>query len=199
MTRIKLGALLLSLLAIQACSVEKAGPADLHIVTRAEWGSVDTVINQPEQVINRITIHHGGVIFDGKKATDAYLRDLQSWSRSEKKWIDIPYHYVMDLEGRVYEARPVKYAGDTNTDYDPAGHLLICVLGNYEEQVISAQQIENLTVLLSRFSRQYKVRPDLIRGHKDYTETDCPGKDLYRFLADGSLVSAVKEKNKTTP
>ena len=199
MTRVIVFTLFLSAILMQACSVNKSGSAELKIVTRAEWGSVDTVINQPEHVISRITIHHGGVTFDGKKATDVYLRDLQSWSRSEKKWIDIPYHYVMDLEGRVFEARPVKYPGDTNTEYDPTGHLLICVLGNYEEQEASRQQIENLTVLLSRFCNEYKVSPDLIKGHKDYTETDCPGEDLYRYLADGSLVSAVKKKNQSTP
>jgi len=43
---------------------------------------------------------------------------------------------------------------------------------------------------------KYGVANDLIKSHKDYTETLCPGKDLYRYLEDGSLIKRVAELRK---
>ena len=31
------------------------------------------------------------------------LRGLQSWGATARNWWDVPYHYLLDLEGRVYE------------------------------------------------------------------------------------------------
>jgi hypothetical protein len=181
-------------LLLVACSVQDNTADVLKIVPREEWGSVSQMHDTPEHTISKITIHHGGVIYTGDKPADEYLRDLQSWSRSKKKWIDIPYHYLMDLEGIVYEGRAAQYPGDTNTDYDPTGHLLICIIGNYEEQEFNQKQFNNLILFLTDFSKQYDVSIDSIKSHKDYTETACPGQNIYKFLEDGSLIKAVQKK-----
>ncbi len=168
----------------------------LEIVTRAEWGWVPLTDTIPTHKIKYITIHHGGEYFPEDKDVIQYLIGLQSWSRSEKHWIDNPYHYMIDLQGKIYEARPIEYPGDTNTDYDVRGHALICVMGNYETQILSKTQFEQLALLTASLADKYDVPNDHIKGHKDYTETLCPGKDLYRYLADGSLVKRVAELRK---
>lgn len=165
----------------------------LEIVTRAEWGWVPLTDSIPTHEIKYITIHHGGEDFAEDKDVIKYLKGLQSWSQSDKNWIDNPYHYMIDLKGNIYEARPIKYPGDTNTDYDVRGHALICVMGNYENQILSETQFEQLARLTAYLSDKYSVAPELIKSHKDYTETLCPGKDLYRYLQDGSLVKRVIE------
>ena len=160
-------------------------PNDLKVVLRADWGwqPLDKVL--PQHSINKITIHHGGEEFAEDKDMIQYLRNLQSWSRSEKKWIDIPYHFMIDLKGNIYEARPINYPGDTNTDYDVTGHALICVVGNYEVQTIKPTQLKSLAKLVAFLKQKYHVELKDIKGHKDYTtQTVCPGKDLYKYLAD---------------
>ncbi len=179
---------------IMGCNQRPDNSEDLALVKRAEWGSIHQDHDTAEHTIKYITIHHGGVVFTGDKSTKQYLVDLQSWSRSEKKWIDIPYHYVMDLGGDIYEARPDNYPGDTNTEYDPTGHLLICVLGNYEEQEMNPQQYHGLVNFLVHFSKKYNVPIELIKSHKDYTETACPGKNIYKYLKDGSLLAEVQKQ-----
>jgi len=164
---------------------------DLEIITRADWGWVPLTDSIPTHEIKFITIHHGGEDFPEDKDPIAYLRGLQSWSQSDKHWIDNPYHYMIDLRGNIYEARPIKYPGDTNTDYDVRGHALICVMGNYENQILSPIQFEQLAKLTARLADKYAVSPDGIKSHKDYTETLCPGKDLYRYLEDGSFLKRV--------
>lgn len=168
----------------------------LEIMTRAEWGWVPLTDTIPTHEIKYITIHHGGEDFPEDKDVIKYLVGLQSWSRSDKQWIDNPYHYMIDLSGKAYEARPIEYPGDTNTDYDVRGHALICVMGNYEHQILSETQFEQLALLIATLADQHNVSNDLIRSHKDYTETLCPGKDIYRYLEDGSLVKRVAELRK---
>jgi hypothetical protein len=114
------------------------------------------------------------------------MRNLQIWSRSEKKWIDLPYHYVIDLEGKIYEGRDIQYAGDTNTEYDPSGHALIEVVGNFEEVEPNQEQLDAVVKTMTWLAVKYSVPVDSIRAHKDYSAmTVCPGKNLYRYIENG--------------
>lgn len=168
-------------------------PANLKVITRAEWGWQPLRKVLPQHTITKITIHHGGEIFNEDEDMIKYLRNLQNWSRSEKKWIDIPYHFMIDLDGNIYEARPINYPGDTNTDYDVTGHALICVVGNYEVQKIREIQLKSLARLIAFLKQKYHVDLKDIKGHKDYSKmTVCPGKDLYKHLEDGSLIKMVE-------
>jgi N-acetylmuramoyl-L-alanine amidase-like protein len=170
-------------------------PTDLKVVTRAEWGSVQLTKILPQHEIKKITIHHSGVEFNDQANVLTKIRNLQSWSRSEKEWIDIPYHFMIDLEGNIYEGRPINYPGATNTEYDPTGHALIEVMGNYEVQKINKKQLKAIIELSTYLAKEFGVPAEEIKGHKDYSsQTVCPGEDLYKYLADGMIVNRVKEQ-----
>lgn len=170
-------------------------PSEIKVIKRADWNWKPLEKTIPSQIINKITIHHGGEFFREDEDMIQYLRNLQSWSRSQKKWIDIPYHFMIDLNGKIYEARPINYPGDTNTDYDVRGHALICVVGNYEEQELKQSQLNSLVNLVSFLKDKYNVSDENIRGHKDYTsQTVCPGKNLYRYIEDGTIIKMTHEK-----
>ncbi len=115
--------------------------------------------------------------------------------RSEWGWMDIPYHFVIDLEGSVYEGRPLQYPGATNTTYDPTTHALIVVVGNYEVRDVTEPQLKSLANLTAFLATEYSVDLPDIRGHKDYApgETDCPGANIYQTLEDGSLLRRVEQ------
>lgn len=182
---------ILLLAAVAGC----ASQAPVDIVPRAQWGWVASDDTLPRHTISRITIHHGGVAYDDGRNTAEYLRALQTWSRKEKGWIDIPYHYVIDLDGRIYEARPIRFPGDTNTSYDPTSHALIEVLGNYDNRELSDTQFEALAALSAYLATRHSVALSDIRGHRDYApgETSCPGTSIYRRLEDGSLLRRASE------
>jgi hypothetical protein len=156
--------------------------AQSWLITQEEWGGTDSIDASLEHEISYITIHHGGEIFPDDKNTVSYLRGLQSWSRSDRKWNDIPYHYIVARDGKIYEGRPLNYRGDTNTTYDPTGHALIVLLGNFEEQEVNPEQIESLKVVTAYLADQESVPAKMIQTHKDYAETLCPGKKLYDYL-----------------
>ena len=169
-------------------------PHELQVVKREQWNWQPGERTLPEHVISKITIHHGGEDFPSDKDPLKYMQTFQEWCRREKQWIDNPYHFMIDLKGIIYEARPINLPGDTNTGYDVNGHALICVMGNYENQILSQQQLNSLIDLTAFLAKRFDVSVESIKGHQDYTETLCPGMDLYRYLQDGTIITRVKEK-----
>jgi hypothetical protein len=175
-----------------ACSFASAhGAESLHDVERAivpvaSWGGTPSIDAKARRHrITHITLHHQGEPFKPGTDPQAYLRRLQTWSRLDKGWLDIPYHYVIDLEGRIYGARDIAYAGDTNTEYDPKGHALIEVVGNFEEVEPNQQQLDAVVSLMAMLADKYQVSLDDIQSHRDYSDqTVCPGENLYRYVKD---------------
>jgi hypothetical protein len=141
------------------------------------------------QHITSITLHHEGSAKPLLPTDDpvAGLRALQSWGERDRNWWDVPYHYLIDLDGHVYEGRDWHYMGETNTTYDPSGHLLISILGNYNLQEPTQAQLNAIADVMAWAVKKFDVPLDSIRGHYNYAETDCPGKNLRKYLEDGTF------------
>ncbi len=184
--------LLVSFVAAVNCTQKTPVPV---IVKGSEWGSkvLPDSLSYQTHSITKITIHHGGVDYPEDKNAIEYLSNLQSWSRREKRWPDIPYHYLITPDGIIYEGRADSLAGDTNTTYNPSGHLLICALGNFDSVTISDTQYQRLIELTAYLTQKHRIDLDSIKTHKDYAETDCPGKNLYPYFVDGSFLERVKQ------
>ena len=163
------------------------------IVPRAEWGAKDATFAMPAHEIERITIHHTGEERSTKRPTVQLVRNLQNFSqskgkladgRTKKAWADVPYHFYIGRDGTIVEGRDPGFAGDTNTNYEPAGHLGIAVSGNYEVQELTDAQRTSLVALVDWAAKTYDVAPELIGGHGDHASTACPGKNLAAFLPE---------------
>lgn len=183
---------LLFCLCLPGAHATPATPVDsnlpgVSIMSAAEWGSIPSdPAKARRQGISHITLHHQGETYPAGTDPIAYLRHLQSWSRSTKHWLDIPYHYIVGLDGKIYQGRPLEYAGDTNTEYDPLGHALIEVVGNFEEVEPNQAQLDAVADLMAALALKYHLSIDAIHGHKDYSaQTVCPGEHLYAYLQDG--------------
>ena len=185
----------IALVMVGCASPDMPRAAASPIISVQQWGGTaakETLARLHK--INRITLHHQGVAFPRGKDPQQYMRDLQSWSRTSKGWIDVPYHFAIDLDGRVYEGRDIRYAGDTNTSYDPAGHALIEVVGNFEDVEPNLAQLDAVVDLMAQLAARHDVPVAAIRGHRDYAETECPGKNLYRYLENGYFHAQVRER-----
>ncbi len=160
-----------------------------------DWGGQAAATEAPAQRISRITLHHQGEHWQAGRDVADYLRRLQQWSRLSKRWADIPYHYVIAPDGRIYSARPLALAGDTNTEYRPEGHALVMLLGNFEEQRPSAAQLRSTVALMAGLAAQHGLDASSIASHKDYSaQTVCPGRHLYAYLESGWLQRAVAQR-----
>jgi len=169
-----------------AGSGSSAADIEQRIVPVSAWGGTPAdPAKARRHTITSITLHHQGETFAPGKDPVQYLRNLQAWSRASKQWLDIPYHYVIDLQGHTYAARDIAFAGDTNTSYDPTGHALIEVVGNFEEVEPNQQQLDAVVDMMALLVVRHRVSIDTIRGHKDHAQSLCPGTNLYRYLENG--------------
>ncbi|NUN68558.1 MAG: N-acetylmuramoyl-L-alanine amidase [Bacteroidetes bacterium] len=188
--------IMFSALLLTGCASSSFSPAAVEeqIITVPQWGGTPAVDSLAKKhTITYITLHHAGIPFPKEKDIIQYMRNLQKWSRAEKKWVDVPYHYVIDLEGRIYEGRNIAYAGDTNTEYDPTGHALIEVVGNFEEVEPNGAQLQAVIRTMAMLAAKHNVPVDSIRAHRDYsTRTVCPGKNLYRYIENGYFKEMVR-------
>ncbi|SIR34363.1 peptidoglycan recognition protein family protein [Pontibacter lucknowensis] len=166
-------------------------PEGISYLSREEWGANAPVLPMRPHKLTRLTIHHTGVpqLFD-RSLTDK-LRNLQKFSqedspladgRMKPAWADVPYHLYVDVHGAVGEARDLNYAGDSNTSYDPAGHLLVVVEGNFEKEAITEAQLKTLEKLVPALTKRFGIPADSLGAHKDFAETSCPGTGLYGEL-----------------
>jgi hypothetical protein len=147
--------------------------------------------------IRYITLHNTGDARPLLPEDDpaAKLRALQSWGASDRNWWDVPYHLLLDLQGRVYAGRDWHYMGETNTTYDPRGHLLISVIGNYNIQQPTPAQLASIADLMAWAVERFGVPLDRIGGHYNYyANTDCPGRYLRPYLEDGTFRRMVEER-----
>lgn len=146
--------------------------------------------------ITHVTLHHVGSAEPLRPADDpaAKLRGLQAWGASDRNWWDVPYHFLIDLSGRVYEGRDWRYMGETNTDYNPAGHFLISMIGNYGLQEPTQAQLDAIADLMAWAVERFDVPLERIGGHYDYAETNCPGRYLRPLLEDGTFRRMVEAR-----
>lgn len=182
-------ALAFSLLLFSAfpASAQTLAQVEQEIVPVGAWGGTPAdAARARRQTITHITLHHQGEPYKAGTDPRQYLRNLQTWSRNTKHWLDIPYHYIIDLDGHIYEGRKIEYAGDTNTEYDPLGHALIEVVGNFEEVEPNQQQLDAVVRLMAMLADKYGVTLDHIASHRDFSnQTVCPGANLYRYVQEG--------------
>ena len=175
-----------------------------NIVSRQAWGAKDPVGEMKRHTPSHVTVHHTASLQKRRASLEEKMRSLQAFSQSagtlaggkrKPVWPDVPYHFYISVDGRIAEARDINFVGDTNTDYDPTGHVLIVLEGNFEKEQASAHQLRALKELSLWLAVTWKIPASEIKGHRDYASTACPGKNLENELPRlrKSLAEAMKE------
>jgi len=171
-----------------------AHPRPVAVNPRTVWQAAEPKPYKTHVPV-RITVHHEGTRLEKTADAAKKIKNIQSWGMGkDRNWTDVPYHYFIAPDGTVYEGRNPNTVGETNTEYDPTGHLLICCLGNYEEQEFTAEQLDALTRLIAWACTQYNISYETIASHRDYSkQTTCPGRNLYQYFRNGYIKKRVKE------
>lgn len=154
------------------------GPVNPGIRPRSAWGAVAPKPGGKPHTPTTFTLHHTAGPVVGSSRAPATLKGIQTFHMGEKGWIDIAYHVFVDADGVAWEGRDPGIVGDTATTYDPTGYFLVCALGNFEEAVPSAAQVEGLARVLAMVHAARGISLDTLRVHKDLAATLCPGKNL---------------------
>jgi len=177
--------------ALPVSAQSKAGRPEM--LSRKQWDAKKPVGKAKKHKIRFITIHHTATQQKPEVAIATKMRNLQAFSQRDDKlatgklkpaWFDIPYHYYIAADGNIAEGRKIKYVGDTNTEYNPAGHALVVLEGSFNTEQPTSSQIDSMKRIVAWLARKYKVSGDAIKGHGDYAKTACPGKNLKVLLPE---------------
>jgi hypothetical protein len=178
---------------------EPLGSARPQIVTRQSWGAKPALPGLVPQKIIGIIVHHTAAKQNTRVPFPTKLRNLQSYSqqiaefapgRRKPAWPDLPYHFYIDASGTIAEGRDVRFAGSTNTNYDPSGYVQVALEGNFDVEQPTAPQLEALKKVLLWQSIVHGVPVDRITIHKQHASTACPGKNLAAAIP--SLLAILK-------
>lgn len=163
----------------------------LKILSRQEWKAKEAIGKMQSHTLQHITIHHTASPRKEGITIEKKMQNLQNFSQSAGRlasgktkpaWPDVPYHYYISADGQIAEGRDILYAGDTNTDYDPRGHALVVLEGNFENEQPSTKQLGSLRGLVAWLSAKYQIPTSEIKAHNDYASTACPGVNLKKAL-----------------
>lgn len=168
-------------------------PAQLTVVCRDEWGARPPAGSFREHTIRTLTVHHTAVVHTDPDEGAARARGHQRYHQ-EAGFADFAYHHLVDRDGDVYEGRPVTAAGETFTDYEPAGHYLPCLEGDFGRQSPSQAQLDVLVDLLAWAAQRFGVDPATVAGHRAYASTSCPGDALQALVDDGTILRRVEAR-----
>jgi hypothetical protein len=191
-----------------------AGAGQPPIIARKAWarGMAPPRVAPEYGAVEMAFVHHtenpNGYAAD---AVPAMLRAIYVFHRYVNGWNDIGYNFVIDLYGRVFEARaggidePVVGAQAGGYNLFSTG---IAVLGTFSSVPISKAARDTLEKLLawklslhgvpsqgrvtvkvnpagasySRFPADARVSLPRVAGHRDGDATECPGNVLYGEL-----------------
>lgn len=174
-----------------------SAPAGLpsFIRPRTAWKAAPPVHSYVPQTPKGISFHHSGAAWTGKPGPEQYLRNIQAFhTGSQREWEDIAYHFLIDLDGAVWEGRPPTARGNPSIYYDPAGLVLISYLGDFGSQELTEPQLAAGVQTAAWVIGQYGISPTAaLTGHRDHAPTSCPGDNIYKLIQDGTIARRVHE------
>ncbi|HEX6208153.1 MAG TPA: peptidoglycan recognition family protein [Actinomycetota bacterium] len=170
-----------------------AAPKRVDVICRRAWRAAPPREGLRRHRIRRLTVHHSAVVLSDNRDAPGRFRGHQR-AHFGNGWPDIAYHVLIDRGGNVYRGRSPRFRGDTATDYDPKGHLLVLCEGDFDRQPLSGRQVTALVDVLAWACRRFDVKPSTIRGHGDWASTACPGRRLRRKIRSGRIRARVRER-----
>lgn len=146
--------------------------------------------------VRLLVVHHTALAVTGDPRPPVErMRALYEYHANSLNWGDIGYHYVIDENGQIYEGRSGGHGIVGGHVYcGNIGTIGIALMGNFEMERPTDDQIRRLQWLLDALAKEYDI--DLqqnvsyhgrtlppISRHRDLVPTACPGYYLDAGLA----------------
>lgn len=193
----------------------------ITINPRSAWGADLPPKGALSREDVRFLIVHHSASHNGHLPGDvpAILRDWYHFHTGpDRGFPDIAYNFVIDSGGGIWEARQGSLDGPvagSATGGNQGFTQLVCLIGDTNLAPASAAAHGSLVALLAwladrygvstadgaeisfvsrgsnRFASGVSVTTPTIAGHRDMSQTTCPGADLYRYVT-GSLRADVE-------
>lgn len=167
---------------------------------------------QPEPEVKFLLVHHSaGTTVYSKAQVPSVIRNIFLFHTGTRKaWPDTCYNFFVDRYGQAWEGRTGSLAGPVMADATGGSQgfaQLVCLLGDFDKTEPTQEMIDGLSRLLGWLGERYNIELDQkktvsfisrgsnkwkqgvrvkarpISGHRDMSQTACPGKNVYPLLA----------------
>ena len=108
---------------------------------------------------------------------------IQRYHQKTNGWADIGYHYLIGVDGRVYEGRTVAAQGAHVGGAKNRHNLGVSMIGDFEISEPNPVQLTTLRRFMGTMQQRYRIPNSQVFGHRDFGITVCPGKNLYQWLS----------------
>lgn len=121
------------------------------------------------------------------RPTSEKVAEIRRW-HMDRGWSDIGYHYVIDRDGTVADARPVSRTGAHVKGHN-TGSIGICLIGGHGSDAndlpsehFTAAQLSALRTHID-YLRAHHHGIKKVSGHNEYAAKACPGFRVGPWLA----------------
>jgi hypothetical protein len=168
-----------------------------YVVTRAQWGARATGACGSTHNPRYLTVHHTATPNNDSLTPAARMRQMQAYHIDVNRWCDLGYHFVVGIDGKVYEGRPHgrtgAHVGNHNTN-----NVGVSVVGTFVNFQPRQSQLDGLTEISRWLVNRYPIPRNRthILGHKEWpghASNACPG------LLLPWLPTLVQRLNQTAP
>jgi peptidoglycan hydrolase-like protein with peptidoglycan-binding domain len=173
-------------------------PFTASVISAKQWGAKPPKQWPDETIPQYIIIHHTDTPNPPKDLSRGTLEGAKEFARSvqnahmnEFGWNDSGHNFLNTtgailLEGRQGSLDAIKrgrcvrsaHAGNAKGNESPG----IENEGNFMTYQMNTKQWDSLVDLCASICSSCKINPDNIKGHRDFSSTDCPGNWLYSQL-----------------
>jgi hypothetical protein len=173
---------------------------EFNPITQNEWraGLAAPTYSRSFTQVKHVVVHHAAGSNTNMNFTQV-VRDIYIYHTQSNKWSDIGYNYLIAQNGDIYKGRDPD-AGEQDNVLGAhfcgqnAGTMGICLLGNYETAIPTAETWQSLETLVAFKLDKEQLDPlqnyphsfgniGSIVGHRDGCSTSCPGENTYSQLA----------------
>ncbi len=179
-------------------AVGEVAVARPRMYTCSEWGArpANGTITIENHKPTYIVVHHTA----GGNSTDysldhafAISRSIQNFHMDGRGWIDTGQQLTNSRGGHVTEGRhrsvEILDGGTRHVQGANVGDHNSEVIGIENEGLYSTVDVtqalwDSLVQLVAYIAQSYGISPDMIRGHRDFNATECPGEVLYGRLPE---------------
>lgn len=95
----------------------------------------------------------------------------------------VGYHYVILSSGQLIQTRRDNEIGCHTIPND--GKIGVCCVGNFMLEKPTDAQLTTLKNLCEKLKKDYNINE--VKGHRDFSNTECPGDNLYLYVLQDKI------------
>ncbi|PRX50499.1 putative peptidoglycan binding protein [Prauserella shujinwangii] len=169
------------------------------IYSTGDWGArpprepITVLDRKPTYIVVHHTVEPGNGDDFSREHAFAISRAIQNFHMDTRGWIDTGQQFTNSRGGYITEGRHrsleilrggTQHVQGANVGGHNSEVIGIENEGLYTEEDVPKALWDSLVDLVAYMADQYGIRPEFIKGHRDFNSTQCPGDVLYARLPE---------------